>query len=98
MRISLKNPDNCVQIGKEVCLIKNILYKEKKGVKLIYESFLHDPSYFLYPLSSLKLGIHKVSLLSNYLKVCSLEEITCKYLRLPYKEKFVEIPLITFSF
>ena len=39
MQISLKKPNYCVQIGKQVCLIKNILYKEKKGVKLIYESF-----------------------------------------------------------
>ena len=90
---SVTKPDNCVKIGKAVCLIQNIICKNG-DLKVVYCSYSKITSFFTYPLPSSKLGIYKVSHLSTEIGVTCFKKISCKYVRFPYGESFVVIPLL----
>ena len=70
MYFSLKDSDNCVKIGQDVCLIRNIICDKSEEVKVVYEMFEKVSSFFDYPLPSSHLGIYKVSDESGRLTTC----------------------------
>lgn len=49
---------------------------------------------FVYPFDSRELGIYKVSNLSMNVKYFQMEESVQKYIRLPYHDDFVVVPLV----
>ena len=57
MYFSLKDSDNCVKIGQDVCLVRNITCDKSEEVKVVYEMFEKVSSFFGYPLPSSHLGI-----------------------------------------
>ena len=92
---SVYESDNCVQIKKHVCLIKNIICDECGNIKIVYSCFKKAQPFFTSPLSSVALDIYVVSNESSNIHVCSLADITCKYVRLPWKDEFVVVvPLV----
>ena len=94
---SINAPDNCVKIGKNICIIRNILCKEGEEVKFVCETYNKVESFFTYPLCSSKLGIYEVSHVSGHVSICPITDIKCKYVRLPHQQNFVVIPLLNFS-
>ena len=101
LHFSVRDSDNCVQIGSKVCLIRNII-KSGDAIKLIFEPFCRVSDFFLPPVSPLPsshLDIYKVSHLSRSIKAADISDITYKFVRLPYKNKkltdrSVVIPLV----
>ena len=90
--ITTKTGDNCVKIGSDIGLIKNIVSKKEK-IFVIYQVFSKVGSLFDYPLNSQTLDIHLVWDLSNHLSVSSVENIVKKYVLLPDGENFAVLPL-----
>lgn len=93
---SIDSGDNCVKVGLNIGLIKNILVRKDGGqVMILFESFGNISPFFTSPLSSSDLGVYKVSHPRGRLDIVPLSEIMCKYVMLPYKNDFfVVIPLI----
>ena len=91
---SVQNADNCIRVGNDKGLIRNILQKHNSDVYVLYEPFKRASDFFKYPLPSSHLGIFKVSELSGSLRCAALTEVSCKYIRLPYKESHILIPLL----
>jgi len=91
---SITKPDNCVKIGKKIYLIRNIICQKDKEVKLVCENYTKTGSFFTYPLCSTEIGIYEVSHLSGHTEVYPITDIKCKYVRLPYLQNFVVIPML----
>ena len=94
--LSTSKKDNCAKVGCNICLIKNILVSTTLDVKVLIEInyFSTVQPFFSYSLPSSNLDIHKVSQLSGIINCVSLTEVTKKYVRLPYKDCFVVVPLL----
>ena len=96
---SIEDGNNCVKVGSQYGLIRNIvckelLYSDQSEPAVIFEPFESFSDFFSDPLKSSDLGIVKVTRPSGHLKVVSMSQIACKYVRLPYKDKFVIVPLL----
>ncbi|XP_050704307.1 uncharacterized protein LOC126989740 [Eriocheir sinensis] len=96
MKFTATCGDNCVKVGSNVGLIRNILTRKPCNETLVlFEAFNSVTSFFQNPLSSSDLDIYKVSKLSGNFDIAPISEILTKYVMLPYKKnKFVIIPLI----
>lgn len=91
---SVSNGNNCVRIGDSFFLIRNILAPvDSHEHFLLVERFTSTADFFLYPLPSHDLGIQEVSVLAGCFEVHSLQEVKFKCVVLPFRTKFVAIPL-----
>lgn len=93
LHFSTRNADNCVRVGNQIAIIKNII-KLGSDIKFLYEPFNSVSEFFNLPLKSSDLGIHKVSDLAGSLETASFGDITRKYIRLPCCNYHVVIPLL----
>lgn len=93
---SLEVPDtcNCISVGRDKGLVKYIIQDQNSDVYVLYQPFKVETDFFECPLLSSQLGIYQVSELCASIKCAALTEVTCKYTRLPCKERFVLIPLL----
>ena len=92
--LSTSKKDNYAKVGCNTCLIRNILVSTTLDVKVLIEYFSTVQPFFSHPLPSSNLDIHKVSQLSGIINCVSLTEVTKKYVRLPYRNCFVVVPLL----
>ena len=58
------------------------------------ESFTEHSDFFTEPLNSSDLGILKVAKLCGSIESVLVSQIACKFVKIPYKEDFVIIPLL----
>lgn len=91
--LKLTDGDNCVRIGNKVAIVVNILLHCGR-VHLVYRHYSKVESFFHYPLNSSELGIFVVSELSAELNTTVLGESIAKYVRLPFRGRFVVLPLL----
>jgi len=87
--------DSCCALscGAIVC-IKNVAFCAKRNISVIIgQEFLEREHFFNVPCSSSLLDIYSVDSLSD-LKSWPLKNIIKKYVKLPYKNKFVVFPLL----
>ena len=94
---STSTGNNCIKIKNDFVLIRNILkFHSDNRHFIVYEKFLTIEPFFRYPANSLEcFDIAKVSKLSCQCKSATTDKIQKKYVILPYKSKFVCIPLST---
>ena len=88
--------DNCVQIGTKIVMIKNIL-SSHDNVLVAYQVFSKVGNLFSQPTKSSKVGIYKVSGLSDRLRVAPINLITKKCTLLNYKKnarKYVAVTIL----
>ena len=91
--VSVTNGNNCVAIGSDVCVVRNIV--ERQGEKyLIYQKFCKLVNFFTYPLPCSDLGIYLASELSMEMYFSHSSSCLKKYVLLPHKDMHVAIPLI----
>lgn len=94
--ITTSKRDCCVKIKNEVVLVENIIVD--RGVEYIVgRQYRCQESFFEYPFDSRELGILMVSNLSMTVKHFQILESVQKYVRLPFHDKFVVIPLLHFN-
>ena len=79
--IATSRGDNCILVGSEICVVKNIIQCES-GVYFVYTIFKQSESLFDYPLDSRQLTIYKVSNLHDHLHLAPIESIMGKYVLL----------------
>ena len=97
--------NNCVKIGHAYFLIRNILtLKNSDHIMLVLEQFLIVSDFFQIGdspqtvLKSSDLGIVKVSDLSGRYETRNVVDIEKKCVLLPYKQKFVLVPLSSYQY
>ena len=96
---SILNGDNCVIVNNLFYLIRNILAVDNcREPVLVLERFSRTSAFFGYPLSSSQLGIVKASGLSGHLQTARISEVQRKCVLLPYKRKYVLLPLSSKQF
>ncbi|XP_070179237.1 uncharacterized protein [Littorina saxatilis] len=89
--------DNCVKIGNDFCLLRNIVtvpQAEGQDIFVVHEHFTQVRDFFDCPFQSSDLGISLVNRPSGHMQVSPLEDIVCKYYLLPFRGSFVAIPLL----
>lgn len=92
--ISVYQGDNCILVGDNVAVVRNILSDIEGTEKyIVYEKFNTTSNFFTYPLQSADLRVTKVSNLSGYLHVASAESV-CKCVLIPLRNKFVAFPML----
>ena len=98
--LSTKRCDQCAMIGAKVIMSENII-KGDLGTFIVYREFTKSKNYFTYPDESSKFNIHKVSHLSNELKVAAINTINKKCMlmkcgseRGDINQKYVALPLV----
>lgn len=93
--ISIKPPDNCCLIDKDIVCVGNIATSSKGENIIVGRKFNTVHELYNNPCSSTDLGIFKVRNLSE-LNIWSLNKIIHKFVKLPYLNDryFVVIPLI----
>lgn len=94
LKYSILDRDNCVRIGNEIELVRNLIQLGSDPVKILYEPFKTVEDFFQHPLPSSNIGVYRVSNVLKSLKCAMLSSVTCKYVRLPYKESFCVFPLV----
>ena len=93
--ISVHKGDNCILIGNDVALVRNILSVNEETEKVImYEKFRTSSNFFDYPLKSMDLRVTKVSNLSGHLHSVSARSVICKCVLLPFRNMFIAFPMI----
>ena len=102
---SADEKNNCVKIGHAYFLIRNILtLKNSDHIILVLEQFLTVSDFFQIGdspqtiLKSSDLGIVKVSDLSGRYETRNVVDIEKKCVLLPYKQKFVLVPLSSYQY
>lgn len=91
--ISRFKGDNCVKVGSQIAIVKNIL-KYESGVYVLYKVFQQKCCLFEYPVLSSHLDVWKVSDLSDRLHTTPISHVIGKYVLLPHRGHFVVTPLI----
>ena len=89
--------DSCFRlVSGAIIVVQNIARCRDDQIFIIHKSFEQVESFFTYPCNSKNVEIFTMSLLGKQLLKCSLSEIKCKYVLLPYKENFVAVPMLHF--
>lgn len=88
-----RGAENCVKIGNSVALVMNIVLSDD-STYIVYKEYEQQDPFFDYPIISTDLGIFVVSNLSNDVQTKKLDDNIVKYAKLPYKGKFIAIPLL----
>lgn len=92
---SVHKGNNCVLIGNKVALIVNIVCESPEHQKfLVVKEFLQKTNFFDIPLPSSDLLIYTVNNLSTECKVYSIEDVVCKCVLIPFRDRFVSMPLV----
>ncbi|XP_029174949.1 uncharacterized protein LOC114943483 [Nylanderia fulva] len=94
--ISVKSPDNCCLIDKDIVCLENIATSSEGNYIAVGCKFKVVEELYNNPCSSVHLDIFKVSKLSD-IQVWPLHKIRSKFIKLPYKNEryFAVIPLIS---
>jgi hypothetical protein len=84
VRITVKitKGDNCVNIDGKICLIDNI-FSAGSNVFFVFRVYTKVEPFFLYPCSSEKIDVHKVSLISSDRFECDYRDMKGKYVLFP---------------
>lgn len=90
--LSVSEPNNCVQINKEVFRVRNILKALSNEIHIVLEPYREVSCFSDFPSDCLTFGIYLVDNLSRLLTVAPLSTIS-KCVCLPFKRKFVVFPL-----
>ena len=91
--ISLKDGNNCFKIKGCIVLIRNILFCRKTNVVyLLAEKYAEVTDFYSYPADSHIFDICSVSKLSGRLLKAKANDIDCKCVLLPYKNRLVAFP------
>ncbi|KAE8576519.1 hypothetical protein XENTR_v10004219 [Xenopus tropicalis] len=85
--------DNVFAIGKDICVILNIVQSVKE-IYVVFRVFTQIANFFNYPMSSDFLRVFIVSEPTGPLRVAKASQISHKCVLLPYKDKFVVMPLL----
>ena len=93
MCCSSKEGDNCVKLGHDVVVIKNI-FQSRTGVFIMYRKFESSEPFFLYPVDSLQCDIHKVDRLGDNVHIARIQSVKCKYMLLPHHNQHIAIPVL----
>lgn len=91
--LSIKRPDNVVQINGEICIIRNIVIYDNTR-HIICQKFRKKQPFFKYPLDSSKLNILSVCDLQQRILQFSPEDITAKIVLLPLNDRYIAIPML----
>ena len=91
--VNLTPRNNCLTINEEIVLVRNILSFESK-ISIVCQRFRDRTIFFSYPVKSDFLGIFQVWNLDSEFRIESVDNITSNNVILPYKQRFIVIPLI----
>jgi len=93
---SINDGYNCIKVGSSYGLIRNICKGpcDESEPVVFLERFVEHSDLFTQPLNSSDLGILKVPKLCGNIESVLLSQIECKFVKIPYKEYFVIIPLL----
>ena len=90
--ISLSKGDNCFEVGGKVAIVRNILCTADEETHILYELFENVESFHTYPLDTTCLSVYEVSKLSKTYQVACIQDLTKKFVLLPFKNKYVAMP------
>ncbi|XP_048010162.1 uncharacterized protein si:dkey-242h9.3 isoform X1 [Megalobrama amblycephala] len=91
--VKVKERDCCIRIDKKLVLVQNIV--EDKGIMyIVANEYKQVEHFFTYPIDSRELGIYVVSNLSTNIKCFMIRNKPQKYVRLPFQNRFVVVPLL----
>ena len=76
-----------------VVAVENIVTDVNGSIWLIYRKFHGADNFFMYPSSSMDIGIFKFERLGSCHHYCACTDIVCKYIVLPYKRWHIAIPV-----
>ena len=84
--------DNCVKIGDDICLVRNIISSGGESI-VLYDRFHSKKAFFTYPVKSDKFGIFEVSSPGQQ-RVALASDICKKYVLLPHGVVHIAIPML----
>jgi len=93
VRISVQAGDNCVTIGHDIAIVRNIVIQNGEKL-LIYQKFQEKRDFYHYPCPSSRFRIYQVCDMRNELLVGNLNDFVTKNAMLPYNDTYVIIPLL----
>ena len=89
--ISLLDKDQCVMIGNDIAVVRNILFYDEE-IHILYQKFRTLVDFFDYPLNSSTIRVHRASNLREALQVANLNNVQTKCVMLPYRDDYIIIP------
>lgn len=91
--VKVKERDCCIKIENKLVLVQNIV-EDKGVVYIVANEYKQVEHFFKYPIDSRELGIYVVSNLSTNIKSFMIRNKPQKFVRLPFQNRFVVVPLL----
>ncbi len=91
--VKVKERDCCIKIENKLVLVQNIV-EDKGVVYIVAKEYKQVDHFFTYPIDSRELGICVVSNLSTNIKSFMIRNKPQKFVRLPFQNRFVVVPLL----
>ena len=92
--LSIKRPNNCVHVGKDIGLEVNIL-QDNFSTQIVFKKFEKIAPFFKHPFNSRDIDVFLVSDVNIQLHHCNVLEVTKKIVLLPFRnDSFVAMPLL----
>lgn len=91
--VKVKERDCCIKIENKLVLVQNIV-EDKGVVYIVAKEYKQVDHFFTYPIDSRELGIFVVSNLSTNIKSFMIRNKPQKFVRLPFQNRFVVVPLL----
>lgn len=91
--VKVKERDCCIKIENKLVLVQNIV-EDKGVVYIVANEYKQVEHFFTYPIDSRELGIYVVSNLSTNIKSFMIRNKPKKFVRLPFQNRFVVVPLL----
>ena len=94
--LSIKRPNNCVKVGKDIGVVVNIL-QDNFSTRIVFQKFEKMAPFFTYPFNSRDIDVFLVSDINIQLHHCNVLEVTKKMVLLPFRnDLLVAMPLLHF--
>lgn len=90
--VKLSTGDNCIRRNGKIGIVRNIIVVEGDPC-LVYNEFTQSSDFFDYPIKSSQIGVFLLDDLSQDLKCVKVDDSVSKYVLLPFKNKYVGMPL-----
>lgn len=91
--VKVKERDCCIKIENKLVLVQNIV-EDKGVVYIVANEYKQVEHFFTYPIDSRELGIYVVPNLSTNIKSFMIRNKPQKFVRLPFQNRFVVVPLL----
>ena len=92
--VGINSKDQCMFLDDSIVVVRDILKTTSSDIVFVYQNFNQMSNFFHYPNKSELFNIYEVTNLDPGFYCAPLTQVQGKAFLMPYKNKFVALPLV----